>query len=338
MSKQVKILFILVIVALAVYFLYTSKPWSSVKGGDETAFAIEDTGAVTKVFMADGRGTNTLLEKQADGHWMVDKQFTADERKVNLMLQTIHDVKLRNPVGQGEFNNVLKSFTASGVKVEFYSGDELTKTLYVGQMTSDQGGTYMMLEGASAPYVTHIPGFVGYLTPRFLTEPVKWRSRLIFNSQAEEIARLSVTYPLSPEHSFSIDHSGAAPVVKDGKGNTVNIADSNFLKYYLSGFTQLYGEGYDEIYNRQQQDSIAQTDAYCIINLQTRSGKEQVLTLHIKGLERSTKDRYDEKGNLLKYDTEKYYAFINKDPNMMYVQQFNFGRVLRHLDEFTSKK
>src|SRR5688572_11628584 len=151
MSKQVKILILLVIAALAVYFLYTRKPWRSLKRVDETAFAVEDTAAVTRVFIADGRGSKVLLEKQPDGTWAVDGKFLADKKKIDVLLQTIHNVRLRNPVGQGEFNNVLRSFTAAGVKVEIYNGEEQIKTIYVGQMTSDQVGTYMMIEGASAP-------------------------------------------------------------------------------------------------------------------------------------------------------------------------------------------
>lgn len=337
MSKQVKILVILVIAALAVYFLYTRKPWRSLKHADETAFAVEDTASVTKVFIADGRGSNTLLEQQPDGTWMINGKYLADDNKVTLLLQTLHDVKLRNPVGQGEFNNVLKSFTAGGVKVEVYHDDDLVKTMYVGQMTSDQTGTYMMIEGASAPYVTHIPGFVGYLSPRFLPQPVKWRSRLIFSASPDHIKRVSVNYPGEPQQSFVVENISGVPVLRNGSGAVMQVADSVFLKYYLASFNSLYGESFDEVFSRSGQDSILKTPVFCRIVVETQQGKQQSVQLHVKKIERATKERYTESGKELEYDTERFYAFANESPDMMYVQQYGFGKVMRKLSEFIGK-
>ncbi|MES2689465.1 MAG: DUF4340 domain-containing protein [Bacteroidota bacterium] len=336
MNKQVKILLILVVAALAVYFLYTRKPWSSVKGGDETAFAIEDTASITKVFLADGRGSNTLLQRTAKG-WTVDDKFAADGRKINMLLETIHDVRLRNPVGQAEYNNVLKTFAASGVKVELYHEEELVKTIYVGQMTSDQTGTYMMIDGASAPYVTHIPGFVGYLTPRFLTQPVKWRSRLVFDKSPEELAKIEVVYPGEPSQSFSIENNNGITVLKDAGGNTVQVKDTNFIKYYVAGFSQLHGEGFDEIYNAARQDSISHMQPYVTVTIYGKDGQKQFVQLHLKAMEKGTKERYDEAGNLRTTDNERYFAFANGDKNLLYVQQYNFGRVLRRLSDFRGR-
>lgn len=333
MSKQVKILLILVVLALAVYFLYTRKPWSSVKGGDETAFAIEDTASVTKVFLADGRGSNTLLQRTPNG-WMVDGKFLADGRKIDLLLETIHDVKLRNLVGQNEYNNVIKTFTAMGVKVEFYKEDELIKTIYVGQMTSDQTGTYMMMDGASTPYVTHIPGFVGYLTPRFLTQSVKWRSRLIFDKRPEDISSLEVAYPGEPSQSFRIENTNGVLSLKDAGGHAMPVRDSNFIKYYVAGFSQLYAEGFDENYTAAMQDSISRTAPFVTVSIQGKDGQKQFVQLHLKPMEKSTKERYDEAGNLRATDNERYFAFANGDKNMLYVQQFNFGRVLKRISDF----
>lgn len=336
MSKQVKILLALVFAALAVYFIYTRKPWSSVKGGDETDFAIEDTASVTRVFIADGRNNRSLLERTENG-WTVNGSEPADAGKVALMLETIHDVKLRNPVGQSEFNNVIKDLTAAGVKVEFYDADELIKTIYVGQMTSDQTGTYMMVAGASTPYVTHIPGFTGYLSPRFLPQPVKWRSRLIFDLAPEQITSVNVRYMREPAASFTVDNTGLKPLVKDGQGAPVEVRDSNFVKYYLAGFSQLHGEGYDEIYDRGQQDSIYSTVPYAVVTVVSKDGKSHEARLHLKPIERGTKDRYDEQGNLRSEDTERYLGFVNGSKEMLYIQHFNFGRVLRRAADFRGR-
>jgi hypothetical protein len=336
MSKQIKILLVLMVAAAAVYFLVVRKPWKSYKG-DGTDFAIADTGAITKIFLADPRGSKVLITKQADGSWLADNAVAADITKVNLLLQTMHDIKMRNPLGTNEFNTVIKELTAAGIKVEFYEGDDLLKIIYVGQMTLDQSGTFMMIDGAEAPFVTHIPGFVGYLTPRFPTNPVKWKSKLIFDTKFDELAKVTVTYPITPAESFSLDNSAATPVLKDASGNVVQ-ADANFLKYYAGSFTQLYAEAYDDNFTAAQQDSIFKGDAYCLIKVENKAGKTQELKLHIKGVDLKTKSRYDDQGKELTFDTDKYFAFVNGDKNMVYIQNYSFGRVIKKLRDFKAIK
>lgn len=334
MNKQVKILLALVVVALAIYFVFVRKPWRSL-GGDETAFDIQDTASITRIFLADVREGKVLLNREDGGNWTVDGKFDVDVRKVNLLLQTMHDVKMRNPISQAEYNTVIRELTASGIKAEFYHGSDLVKTIYVGQATGDQSGTYMMIEGASTPYVAHIPGFVGYLTPRFPTNPVKWKSKLVFDIPETDIKTITVDYPITPEESFVVDNSGTAPIVKTPEGAPVNVADVNFVKYYLASFKQMHGEAYDDALKAEAQDSIAHTDPFCQIKVVTKSGKEHSVQLHIKGLDKRTKQRYDDAGNPLPFDTEKFFGFANGDKNMMYIQQYNFGRLLRKRSEFT---
>ncbi len=335
MSKQVKVLLVLMVAAAAIYFLVIRKPLRTYSG-DGTDFAIEDTGSITKVFIADARKATVLLTKQANGNWMVDNKIFADLTKVNLLLQTMHDVKMRNPLGENQYNTVIKDLTAAGIKVEFYKGNDLIKTIYVGQATLDQSGTFMMIDGAKTPFVAHIPGFVGYLTPRFPTNPVKWKTKLIFDADANDIANVSVSYPITPQQSFTIDNTTAAPVLKDGSGNIIQ-ADVNFIKYYLGSFKQLYAEAYDDNFTAAQHDSIANGDAYCIIKLTDKAGVDQSLKLHIKGVDLKTKSRYDDNGVELTFDTDKYFGFVNNDNNMMYIQNYNFGRVLKKLSDFKKK-
>jgi hypothetical protein len=336
MSKQIKILLVLIVAAAAVYFLVVRKPWKSYTGNG-TDFAIADTLNITKIFLADPRGGKVLLTKQVDGSWLVDNHVAADKTKINLLLQTIHDIKMRNPLSTNEFNTVIKELTAAGIKVEFYEGNDLLKTIYVGQMTLDQSGTFMMIDGAESPFVTHIPGFVGYLTPRFPTNPVKWKSKLIFDTKFDELAKVTIDYILTPSESFSLDNIAATPVLKDAAGNAVQ-TDANFLKYYAGSFTQLFAEAYDDNFTAAQHDSIFQGDAFCTIKVENKAGKTQALKLHIKGIDKKTKSRYNDEGKELTYDTDKYFAFVNGDKNMVYIQNYSFGRVLKKLSDFKSVK
>jgi hypothetical protein len=77
---------------------------------------------------------------------------------------------------------------------------------------------------------------------------------------------------------------------------------------------------------------------YCIISLVKKDGESIKLQLHYKAVGDHTKTLYGEDGKLLPYDTEKYYGFINDEKDVVYVQEYNFGKVLKKLSDFTNRK
>lgn len=337
MSKQLKITIIILVLAIVTYLLFVRKPWVTFNK-ELSDFAITDTASITKIFLADVKNNQITLEKNADGNWLLNQQNNADLAKINLLLQTIHDVQMRNPLGAAEHNTVVKELTAAGIKVEFYNSDSKIKTIYVGQITADQTGTYMMIDGSTAPFVTHIPGFVGYLTPRFETNPVKWLSKLVFNSTANQIKTVQVNYPQYKNYNFILDNSNPAnPILTDANNNKVQ-ADINFSKYYLASFNTLYCEAYDDNFTPQQQDSINKLPSFCTITLTTTDNKTTSLKLHYKSVNKRTKQRFDESGNPLPFDSEQYFGFANGSSHLMYIQHYNFGKLIRTLQEFAVKK
>ena len=180
MSKNLKILIALVILTGILYWLISRHSWSTFKG-DLKEFSIKDTSKVTRMFFADKRGNKVLLQRNDQNIWMVNNKFKADPDKINLMLSTMHDVEVRNPITENEHNTVISILATQGIKAEFYHAEKLIKTIYVGSSTPDQLGTYMLIDGSSLPYATHISGFVGYLTPRFITQEKLWKTKEIFN-------------------------------------------------------------------------------------------------------------------------------------------------------------
>jgi len=337
MNRNLKILLILVAVAAVAYFIISRKPWSTLKP-ELKEFAIKDTASVTKFFLADRRGGQVLVAKNEKGVWMVNNTFKADMIKVNLMLTTMHDVTVRNPISEKEFNTVIGTLATEGIKAEFYSGDKIVKTIYVGPASADQAGTFMMIEGSSAPFVTHIDGFVGYLTPRFYTNPIKWKDKGVFTLDPKEIQLISVGYPHDPAQSFVVEN-GNTPVVKSVTPDVKEIpTDVNFVKYYVGGFNNLYFEGYDENISSAKADSIKKAMPYCIVEVKKTDGSQIRLQVNYKEVGDHTKILYDKEGKLLPYDTEKYYAFLNDEKDVVYIQQYNFGRIFKTLNDFKSRK
>ncbi len=331
MNKSLKILLIVVAVAAAAYFIISKQPWSTLRSGLKD-FSIKDTASVTRFFLADKKGHQVTVAKNEHGIWMVNNQYEADVNKINLLLSTMREVSVRNPVPESAYNTVIASLATEGIKAEFYAGEKLIKTVYIGSATPDQTGTFMMIEGSSAPFVTHIQGFVGYLTPRFYPYSIKWKTRKLFDVPMDSIESVKLTYPGTAGQSFELKNE--ASIQLSSEKGTETIADMQFAKYYLSGFTNLYVEGYDEEMKPEKADSIRQTLPFCIIELTRKSGTAIRLQLHYKMVGDHSKILYDAAGRLLPHDSEKYYGFINDEHDVAYIQQYNFGRLFKTLGDF----
>ena len=66
-------------------------------------------------------------------------------------------VEMKAPVKTAH-DNIVKLMAGKSTKVEIYQGRKKVKTYYVSDATKDNVGTYV-IDGSSAPYICHIPGF-----------------------------------------------------------------------------------------------------------------------------------------------------------------------------------
>ncbi len=333
MSRNIKILFVLVVATAFAYWLVSRQPWNTFKGKLKD-FAIKDTSEITRIFFADKRNNTVLLQRNEKHEWMVNNKFIADADKVNLLLATIHDVEVRNPILETENNTVIGILATNAIKTEFYRGNKLIKTIYVGSATPDQTGTYMLIDGSSEPYVTHVSGFVGYLSSRFCAEEKKWKSREIFNVKPELIKSVSVQYPEDMSHSFIIEN-GTTPVLKSN--DKILNSDPKYLLYYLNSFQHLYFEGYSDATNVEI-DSVQKITPFCVIVLTKNDGSKIKLQVNRKGVDRKTKEHYDTDSHPMEYDSDRYLAFLNEEKDMLVLQQYSFGKIFKTLDDILISK
>lgn len=341
MNKTTRILLILVIAAAAVYFLVVKKPWSNFKS-ERKDFAIDDTASITRMFFADKKNNFVLLEKDENGQWWVNGQFKADPSKVNLILATMKQVEVRNPLNETEYNGIIATLASVGIKAEFYSGKKNIKTIYVGLNSPDNTGTYMMVENSTVPFVTHIPGFVGYLTPRFSVFPIRWKAKDIFTYNMDEIKQIKVQYPLRPDKSFIVSKQKDEIRVnaynpKTNETGNLLAANTNFAKYYVAAFSSLYCEGYLDQYDKKFVDSLSSLTPYSIIEVTDAKDQTRQLKVFFKPTDKRTKDRLDiETGETLPIDPEKFFALLEGSSDLMMIQQYTFGKIFRHAEDFVN--
>ncbi|UPT67117.1 MAG: hypothetical protein M0D57_22390 [Sphingobacteriales bacterium JAD_PAG50586_3] len=150
MKKPVLIGLIITLLAAAAVFLYIKNQGKAMTDEDWRNFAVEDTAAITKVFLADKSGNRVTAVRKSPTEWVVNDKHTARRDVVRILLKTIKLVRTKSRVPKNSRENVFKSLSVSGIKVEIYTKDDEDplKVYYVGSETPTQDGTYMMQEGA----------------------------------------------------------------------------------------------------------------------------------------------------------------------------------------------
>jgi hypothetical protein len=240
------------------------------------------------------------------------------------------------PVAPSMHNTAMGILGSKGIKCEVYQGDKVYKTIYIGTETPEKEGTFMILEGEDQPYIIQQPGFIGFLTPRFSTEEVKWRSKLIFNIAKNDIQEITISYPKLPQQSFVLNAKLAQEMgfVNDIKGNLVR-TDTLKTSLLLHAFENLYAEGFYEeaVFTKAERDSVFATNPKVIIFVKLKNGQSKSLKLYEKFIGDKTKDRFDENLVERNIDPEKFFAKIDEQDIAASVQEYAFRRILVKLSD-----
>jgi len=330
MKKNRFSLLIFLILAVAAAVLIITNKKSTIKE-DLKDFAVQDTASITKIYMTTKEPSSVTLTKEGPGQWTVNGKFAARSDAMNDLMETIHDVSVRAPVGKAAMDNVLKALATSSTKIEIYSKDKLLKTYYVGSYTQDMSGTFMMIENSKTPFVTYIPGFNGYLTTRYFTEENLWRDRTIYNYYPDEIASISVEYPKLKHHSFTIN--AKTFTVTSGDENEKPITDTTKAGLYIGQFKHINFEGFADGVPKPVKDSILSSSPICSITVTDNKGSKDMITAYLK-MPNKKDTLFDEHGDPLKYDVDRMFAVINNGKDFVVIQHFIFDAIMVSFDYF----
>jgi hypothetical protein len=314
-------------IALGFYF-YQKKSAYQTTNVDEVEFAISDISKIDRIVMKNRDGVGVDLIKK-DKEWFLGDQKAFDKQVESLLENTISKIKVRGPVSSNYREYVIRQMATSAIKVSIYANNKNIKTYYVGEPDQNNRSTYMYLEGSNTPYETHIPGFEGFLTPRFHVIPEDWIDRILFDYEPDDIKEIKMTYNESPDASFTISREGNNYFV-DGKPIASNIGKSYFMLFKFKGF-----EGYPNYLTLESQDSIRKSEPMLNLVVTPTKGVENTLKMWYKGRD-TDRTVYDKKGNVLAADAERYFALSNKIKQLVVVQDYVFGKMLvakRHFFE-----
>lgn len=320
-----------VIAAVAVYLFTKGSDDSTFKGGSSD-FAVTDTQNVTGIFMADRKGNEVMLERDENGSWKVNDAFKAHPDGIRVLMNTLHQLKIYAPVSKSKYETVLKKVASSGIKVEIYKGkDSPAKTFYVGPSNMDHTGNYMLLDGHEKPWVMHIEGFHGYLTPRFIVRENDWKIKNIWNYAFGEIDEIEVEHPQEPQKGFTIKKKEPGVFdVYDYRDQKLPRYDTSEVLGYIAAYKEINFESFEEKRSKAYQDTIVRQNPVNIYTVTDNDGVERKVTTFPKPMDGKTDP---ETGEPIEFDLDRKYALMD-DSLFIVVQNYVFDPLTAEINEF----
>ncbi len=325
------ILLIFVIVAAIVYF---TRENGTVKK-ELSDFAVKDTAAVTKIFMVDKKNNQVLLTRE-NGYWKLNNKYNARPDAIGLLLETIASVEIKHHVSKKAFDNVIKRLATKSVKVEIYKGEILDKVYYVGEPTADQSGTYMILDKSTMPFITHKPGFVGYLSTRYFVDETLWRDNSIFLYSFQNIASISVNLQIAPDKAFTVYNDGDNVFrIQDINKKEISGFNPLVVKEFVGSFKKVRCESYvTDFFSESRLDSLLKVKPLAIISITDRKGEINTLKLYTRpNFSRSV----GEDGESIPNDPNAMYGVLNDNKQVVVCQYFVFDPLTKEISYFFQK-
>jgi hypothetical protein len=322
------------IVALAAYFIYKRK--DSTIDNTKISFAVFDPSQIKKIVITEPDKKVASLVKSESGDWMINERYKCRNDNMKSLLQAIEKVRIKYPVPNAAVNNVLKDIATIGIKVEIFNNEnELIKAYYLGRETADMGGNNALLintdtkEPYEAPIVIEIPGFNGYVSPRFFANEYAWRDVDVFKSQINELKKIEVKYNAHLDSSFIIENLGNNLFdLKKWNGEKVLQFDSTALKRYLIYYRQAAVFAFIPEKNDRfpRMDSIAKSTPFAEVSITTTNKPIQRFEFFrqpVLAKEFATTD------TSRRYDPESVLMRLNEPKEFAVAQYTNIGKWLQ---------
>ncbi len=332
MKNTVLLLLLFLLVGSLTFYFFKKEDKKTTILTEDGDFAVKNIDEIRKIRLSDKNGTTTVLEKKSN-HWQVNEQWKANPNAINNLLETIQRVSIKYIPPRAAVPNILKDIATNKIKVETYNQtNRLLKSYYVGGVTNDELGTHMIMVGATAPFVTHIPGFEGTLRARYLLDEYDWRDKTIFQEKIDNIQSLSIEYPKQKNKSFLLERRDGAYEVLPFYESTPKYnrtVEKGLIEKYLVGYDHLVAEAFEN--NNPLRDSISRLLPFSTIRLKTVSGAEKELRLYpIVKTAKNGQQILNQNGKPL---VEKYFASVNGE-DFMLIQHLVFGKILWAYEAF----
>jgi hypothetical protein len=275
MNRLIWLVLILILLSIGAFLLI--KKQESKKSGVISAdrgFTIKSIDEVEKIVIKHVKLQPLIFTKNGKS-WLLEGKHPVDHGVFVNLENVLLNMRMNYIPPAASTPTILESIKNNGIQVDLYDGgDQPFKIFYIGSDAPKGDGTYMIMGGATQPYVMHLPGLVGGLRSRFEQPSKNYKDKFIFKFPSEKISTIKVVYPMDNLSSFIIKNN-------DGKFQVTPILDLvnspkspvnlKTLSAYIAQFEMMGTEGI--ISGIPERDSLINNNkAVCEITITDKSG------------------------------------------------------------------
>lgn len=355
--KRKNLIIIIAVAVIGIVALLIAKHGSKDATFDQD-FHIEDIDAVTKIYLADKQDHHVLLQRVADSTsdtmWTVDEIYPASQPMVDLLLETLHDMRIRQQVNKNAVPQVVKLLSARAIKVEVYQNkyfidwfkgkirlfphEKLVETYYIGHETQNMLACHAFRKGDKVPCIIHIPGFRGYLTPRFVTDPMAWRSHAIVHWDINHLQSVELDIPATPEESFAVRRQGDGFAFELTQCHTaVSAFDTARVAQMLSCFANLNFDEFAEKVPNSNMDTSFNAGPRAILRITNTEGTTREVKTYLKYTNPADTLAMPEDDMYEMFDLNRLYAIIDSKDTVL-IQYYIFDNILQPASFFLGQQ
>lgn len=272
------------VVLIGLFWFLTSQNRDSTLSPTDTAFALEDTAAVTAIRLIqtqEGKPLTTIdLRKNAEGIWIVNQTYRAFEPQIGYLLTTLHRLQVKEVLTGNGLETAEKVLHLMNTRVEIEGPQGPIKTYLLGTSARDSKGSLMKLEGASQPFIVERPDLQGFINPFFTIDVDIWRERLLWRATAAELREIRIEWPANPEKNLWLATSPEQPWTIQPGGET---PDAEKLATYLELFQgAVFAESFAARRDPEQFGQLQEKVPDIKFSLSYADGRQREVVLYLR--------------------------------------------------------
>lgn len=326
MKKNILYFSILILLAVAVYFLFFTEGKSAFDKS-EVNFKVKDTSSIQKIFLTDLQNNNIKLERTPDG-WTLNDSLVPRPDAIEGLMSVLATQDAEQVVPASFHDNVIKDLSVNNIKIEIYNKDKKTNCFYVGTNSGANNLTYMLNEGGKRPYIVRLPIQNTFVGAYYFTSLQEWRTRKIFFSK-NPIEMIDVSYKDSVKYSYHIQINGDS-IQFTGNQKSDKTLNKKRVHDYLKLFENLYCMGFEN--SLVTKDSILKhVDMLGTVSVKRKNTPLSTITFYFKPISKTTTKLIDIGDK--EYDYNFFFGNDNKN-NFMLFSRKTIENMLRSFHEF----
>lgn len=317
-NKKIFFLSIIILLLCSLFFIRENK----ISSFNTELFSVTDTLSIDKIIISD-RYDNEIELRRNNNQWILNDSYLVRNDAIKTLLSTLKNIRIKNLLSDEIEKNIEKQISSLGVGVIIYNNNKKINSFIIGPSTRDHLGTYIYHLKTKKTYSTHIPGFNGFLSPRFgiqanRIEINNWRNPTLIDYKPNFIDSI---------YSYNFSNSAKSFKLICGKENNIKnyqnetIKDINFgtLNLFLNTFTNLNIEKYlnDSLKNNM-------CNPYKKLIIYSKSNIDSLVFYKLNSEQDDDTKNYNIKRKIV----------IKNNEDICLVQDYVFNKVLINIDDF----